>query len=93
MIKYEIADFPVFKTGCKKADNFIKGKSSCFNCPYPDCVYDDDSFRQSGARRERNEKIIKEFQGGSSIEVLALEFNLASKAIRRIVKDVKTNKN
>ena len=73
--KYDIENFPKMRDGCELS-------SSCFECPYPDCV----SARQvkwEKAKEERNAIIRDLRRDGKKIKEIALIIGVEERTINR----------
>ena len=64
-------------------DNGCDLFDSCLNCPLPRCRYDDPGWIQKEKIEERDMKIYRKRKEGSSIKILAKEYNLSTRTIHR----------
>lgn len=72
--------------GCKQATDYLGHQSSCLQCPFPKCVYDELRVGVIRAnKRTRNEEIRERFYKGESVADLAKAFGVHKRTIQRIV--------
>ena len=72
-------------SGCAEASEFLGGEaSSCFECPFPKCIYEK-SRKDKGQPRntERDREIVS---SDKTIEELSIKYNLKEHTIRGIIK-------
>ena len=76
--------------GCVAADQFFGHKSSCLDCPFPKCIYDEPRGQQRWLKRQRDRKIVRQFiQEGKEVGELARIFGLSPRTIQRALKGFK----
>ena len=82
--KTDAKSYAGIDSGCPEASEFLGGEaSSCFNCPFPKCIYD--KPRQGRKRNTERDAVIKELSKGMSIKELAVMFNLSKRRIQGIL--------
>jgi|TARA_Y100000996_G_C22514315_1_gene639811 hypothetical protein len=69
-------------------DNGCDLFDSCLNCPLPRCRYDDPGWIQKEKIEERDMKIYRKRKEGSSIKILAKEYNLSTRTIHRAMRRI-----
>lgn len=75
------------RDGCKTADEKVGGKSSCFSCPFPDCILVDmpgHNAKRVETKKLRDEAIRAELAAGMTAEEAASKYNLRQGSIERI---------
>lgn len=72
------------RDGCQLADRELNRLSSCFDCPFSDCILGNSGARE--ANTERNEQIRQEWQNGTSVALLSSKYKLTKQSIRKIVR-------
>ena len=79
--------------GCELATTHLGYKSSCLNCPFPQCIYDQPRGRQRYAKRLRDQEIARlSHTKRKRIKELALVFGLSQRTIQRALKRVKNER-
>lgn len=79
--------------GCEFADNFLGHKSSCLNCPFLKCIYDEPRGRQRWLKRQRDREIIRLFNTeGKGVKELAEMFDISQRTVQRALKKIKEAK-
>jgi hypothetical protein len=67
--------------GCVDANNFIKSRSSCWRCPFGDCIYDLKSTEKSLIlRAEVVFKVLSCYKRGMSVEKIVAKHKGITKA-------------
>ena len=69
-------------------DNGCDLFDSCLNCPLPRCRYDDPGWIQKEKIEERDMKIYRKSKEGSSMKILAKEYNLSTRTIHRAMRRI-----
>jgi AraC-like DNA-binding protein len=72
--------------GCEVADAFLGHKSSCLNCPFPHCIYDEPGGEQRWRKRLRNAQVLKLAGEGMPVKELAVRFGVSRRTVQRILK-------
>ena len=73
--------------GCELASAQLGYKSSCLDCPFPQCIYDEPRGRQRCAKRLRDQEIARLFTTKKrGIKELALMFGLSQRTVQRALK-------
>jgi len=76
--------------GCEFADTYLGHKSSCLNCPFAKCIYDEPRGRQRYIKGLRDKEIVRLFiTQEKGIKELALIFGLSQRTIQRALKRAK----
>ncbi len=76
--------------GCELATAYLGYKSSCLNCPFPKCIYDQSRGRQRWLKRQRNREIVRLFTTeGKGVSELALSFGVSQRTVQRALKRAK----
>ena len=76
--------------GCEAATAYLGRRSSCLNCPFPKCIYDQYGGRQHWLKRLRDREMVRLFStGGKGIRELALTFNVSQRTVQRALKRIK----
>jgi len=74
--------------GCEFADAYLGHKSSCLNCPFERCIYDEPRGRQHYMKRLRDREITRLFTTeGKTIKELALMFGVSQRTVQRALKN------
>jgi len=64
--------------------------SSCLNCPFPKCIYDEPGGRQRWLKSLRDREIVRLASGeGKGIKELALRFGVSQRTVQRALKRTK----
>jgi len=77
-------------SGCRKADKEIGGQpSSCFECPYPDCIAKDEQMVKSHRlkpemQKLRDEAILQDYAKGYHVKILAEKYGVSITTIRKV---------
>ena len=69
--------------GCKMATEYLGRQSSCFQCPFADCIKGKVSLLK---KAKRNKAIIADFIAGMSRRRLAAKYKINHRTIDRILK-------
>ena len=73
---------------CRYRDEGCDLASSCLNCPFPKCVYDQPRGRQRWLKRWRDWEIVRLFNtDGKRVKELALIFGLSQRTVQRALRD------
>ena len=76
--------------GCELATAYLGYKSSCLNCPFPKCIYDQSRGRQCWLKRQRDREIVRLFTTeGEGVKELALSFGISQRTVQRALKRAK----
>ena len=76
--------------GCEVATTYSGRKSSCLNCPFAKCIYDEPGGRQRYIKRRRDKEIARLFNSdGKGIKELALMFGISLRTVQRALERVK----
>jgi len=76
--------------GCELATAYLGYKSSCLNCPFPKCIYDQPRGRQHWLKRQRDREIVRLFNvEGKRVKELALSFGVSQRTVQRALKRAK----
>ena len=72
---------------CHYQDEGCELASSCLNCPFPRCIYEQPRGRQSWLKRIRDGVITRRFATeNKGVKELALEFRVSQRTIQRALK-------
>ena len=71
---------------CHYRDEGCELASSCLNCPFAKCVYDEPGGKQHWLKRLRAREMARLFTGGKGIEELALIFGVSQRTVQRALK-------
>ena len=72
---------------CHYHDEGCELASSCLNCPFPRCIYEQPRGRQRWLKRARDLVIARRFStGNKEVKELALEFRVSQRTIQRALK-------
>ena len=75
---------------CHYQDGGCEFASSCLNCPFPQCIYDQPWGRQRWLKKLRAGEIIRLFAvEGKGVKELATMFGVSQRTIQRALKRVK----
>ena len=72
-------DLPPEYEGCEFA-------SSCLNCPFSRCIYDEQGGRQHHAKSLRNNDMVRLRREGRGVRELALIFGVSQRTVQRALK-------
>jgi hypothetical protein len=73
--------------GCELATAYLGHKSSCLNCPFSGCIYDQPGGRQRWLKKLRDEEIVRLFNTkGKKGKELAMMFGLSQRTVQRVLK-------
>ncbi len=73
---------------CRYRDEGCDLASSCLNCPFPKCVYDQPRGRQRWLKRWRDREIVRlSNTEGKRVKELALMFGLSQRTVQRALKN------
>jgi len=73
--------------GCELATAHLGHKSSCLNCPFAKCIYDEPRGRQRYMKTLRSKEIVRLFNiEGKGIKELALMFGVSQRTVQRALK-------
>jgi len=76
--------------GCEVATTYLGHQSSCLNCPFPKCIYDQYGGKQRWLKRLRDDEMVRLFTTtGKGIKELALSFGVSQRTVQRALKRVK----
>ena len=74
--------------GCESATAFLRHQSSCLNCPFPKCIYDEPGGRQRWRKRQRDREMAGLFiNDGKEVKELALMFGVSQRTVQRALKN------
>ena len=71
---------------CHYRDEGCEFATSCLNCPFPQCLYDEPRGRQRWLKDSRNREINRLFDGGWGVKELAQLFGVSKRTIQRALK-------
>jgi len=75
---------------CHYQDDGCEFASSCFNCPFPQCIYDQPRGRQRWLKKLRAGEIMRLFTAeGKGVKELAVMFDVSQRTIQRALKRAK----
>ena len=73
--------------GCEIATAYLGHQSSCLNCPFPHCIYEQPRGRQRWLKKERDRQIVRLFNtDGKGVRELALMFGVSQRTVQRATK-------
>jgi len=73
--------------GCELAATYLGHKSSCLNCPFSRCVYDEPGGKQRMIKRLRAREMARLFnKEGKGIKELAIMFGVSRRTVQRALK-------
>ncbi|HUV56991.1 MAG TPA: helix-turn-helix domain-containing protein [Dehalococcoidales bacterium] len=73
--------------GCEAATAYLGNPSSCLNCPFPNCIYDQYGGKQRWLKRLRDKEMVILFTTeGKGIKELALIFGVSQRTVQRALK-------
>jgi len=76
-------------SGCEVASQHLGHKSSCLDCPFPQCVFDQPRGKQRWIKRLRDKEIARYFTGeGQGIKELSLKFGISRRTVQRALRRV-----
>ena len=76
--------------GCELATKHSAHKSSCLNCPFTKCIYEEPGGRQRYIKSRRDKAIGRLFNSeGKRIKELALMFSVSQRTVQRALKRAK----
>lgn len=76
--------------GCVDANNFIKSQSSCWRCPFGDCIYDLKSTEKSLIlRAEVVFKVLSCYKRGMSVEKIIMKYDITKVQAWRWIRNEK----
>ncbi|MFC2013211.1 hypothetical protein ACFLUE_02875 [Chloroflexota bacterium] len=76
--------------GCEVASAFLHHQSSCLNCPFPKCVYEQDGGKQHWLKQLRDREMLRLFNtGGKEMKGLAEMFGVSQRTVQRAIKRLK----
>ena len=69
---------------CRYRDGGCEFASSCLDCPFPRCIYDEPRGRQRWQKRLRDKEITNLFtREGKEVKELALMFGVSQRTVQR----------
>jgi hypothetical protein len=75
---------------CHYRDEGCEFASSCLNCPFTKCIYDEPGGRQRFTKRLRNGEMVRLFKKeGKGVRELASMFGVSQRTVQRALKGVK----
>ena len=78
-------DFP--PEHCHYRDEGCELASSCLDCPFPKCIYDQPGGRQRWLKRLRGREMVRLFKTeGKGVKELALIFNVSQRTVQRALR-------
>ena len=73
--------------GCEVATAYLGRQSSCLNCPFSKCIYDQHGGKQRWLKRLRDEEMVRLFTTeAKKIKELALIFGVSQRTVQRALK-------
>ena len=76
--------------GCEMASAHLGYQSSCLNCPFPKCVYDQYGGKQRWLNQLRDREMVRLFNNGEKgIKELAQIFGVSQRTTQRAIKRFK----
>ncbi len=73
--------------GCESATTFLGRRSSCLNCPFDKCVFEEPRGRQRYRKGLRDREVVRLFKNeGKGAKELALRFGVSQRTAQRILK-------
>ncbi|MFC1937414.1 helix-turn-helix domain-containing protein [Chloroflexota bacterium] len=76
--------------GCEAATAHLGNQSSCLNCPFPGCIYDQYGGRKRWLKRQRAREMLKLFTSeGKGVKELAAAFGVSQRTVQRALKRAK----
>ena len=73
--------------GCEVATAYLGHQSSCLNCPFSKCIYDQYGGKQRWLKRLRDKEMVRLFTTeGKGIKELALIFGVSLRTVQRALK-------
>ena len=76
--------------GCEVATAYFRHQSSCLNCPFPKCVYDQQGGKQHWLKQLRDREMLRLFNtGGKEMKGLAEMFGVSQRTVQRAIKRLK----
>jgi hypothetical protein len=75
---------------CHYRDEGCEFASSCLNCPFTKCIYDEHGGRQRFAKGLRDREMARLFRNeGKGVKELAVIFGVSQRTVQRVLKEVK----
>ena len=75
---------------CRYQDDGCDLASSCLDCPFPHCIYEQPRGRQRWLKKSREREMIRLFTtGGKGIKELAVIFGVSQRTVQRALKRAK----
>ncbi len=71
---------------CHYRDEGCELASSCLNCPFAKCIYDEPGGKQHWLKRLRAREMARLFNGGKKVKELALIFGVSQRTVQRALK-------
>ena len=69
---------------CRYRDEGCDLATSCLDCPFPKCIYDEPRGRQHWKKRQRDREIANLFSSkGKGVKELALMFGVSQRTVQR----------
>jgi len=69
---------------CRYRDEGCDLATSCLDCPFPKCIYDEPRGRQHWKKRQRDTEIANLFSSkGKGVKELALMFGVSQRTVQR----------
>lgn len=73
--------------GCDVATNYLGKKSSCLDCPFSECIYDQPGGKQQLSKRLRAQEMARLFTTeGKGIKELSALFDVSQRTVQRALK-------
>ena len=75
---------------CHYQDKGCEFASSCLNCPFPQCIYEQPRGRQRWLKRLQGGEMIRLFtREGKQVKELAAMFGVSQRTVQRVLKRAK----
>ena len=73
--------------GCELATAYLGHQSSCLNCPFPTCIYEQPGGKQRWFKKLRDKEIVRLFNTeGKKVKKLAMIFGLSERTVQRVLR-------
>ena len=81
------SDLDLLPEYCRYQDDGCEFADSCFNCPFPECIYAQPRGRQQWLKKQRDQEVLKlHTTRGKGVKELAEMFGVSQRTIQRILK-------
>lgn len=73
--------------GCELATAYLGHQSRCYQCPFPNCIYEEPRGRQRWAKRLRDREIVRQLttESKGTKEVAAM-LGISQRTVQRVLK-------